>query len=180
MVVKKYGNRRLYDTESSRYITLEELASLVRGGADVRVLDARTGEDLTRATLAQIIMESRGAGMLLPSPLLVQLVRLGDDAFTEFFGRWVTWALEMYLQMRPGMRDMPWNPFGQGAPWSPGAAPFFPGFGPWTQAGPPPPSQGAAAAPPPPAPPPPAPPDDVAMLRREIEDLRQSLRKTKK
>ena len=57
MLVKKYGNRRLYDTDQSRYITLEQLAESVRQGKDVRVVDARTGDDLTTATLAQIIVE---------------------------------------------------------------------------------------------------------------------------
>ena len=73
MLIKKYGNRRLYDTESSRYITLEELAGIIRRGEEVRVVDAKSGEDLTTATLAQIIIEGRGAARLLPLPLLVQL-----------------------------------------------------------------------------------------------------------
>ena len=90
MLVKKYGNRRLYDTEESRYITLEELAGTVRQGKDVHVVDAKTGEDLTTATLAQIIIEGRGAGRLLPPALLVQLIRMGDDALAEFLGQYVT------------------------------------------------------------------------------------------
>src|SRR5262245_46762004 len=65
MLVKKYTNRRLYDTEESRYITLEELAEKIRAGDDASVIDARTGEDLTQATLTQIIMESRGAARIL-------------------------------------------------------------------------------------------------------------------
>ena len=80
MIVKKYSNRRLYDTSDSRYVTLEELAEKVRQGEDVRVVDAKTGEDLTAATLTQIIVEGRGAAKLLPVPLLTQLVRLGDSA----------------------------------------------------------------------------------------------------
>ena len=61
MIVKKYANRRLYDMDSSRYVTLEELAERIRAGADVKVLDAKTNEDFTQPTLAQIILESRGA-----------------------------------------------------------------------------------------------------------------------
>jgi len=98
MLVKKYGNRRLYDTDESKYITLEELAESVRRGKDVRVVDAKTGEDLTTGTLAQIIIEGRGAGRLLPPQLLVQLIRMGDDALAEFLGQYVSWALEVYLQ----------------------------------------------------------------------------------
>ncbi|MDQ3030965.1 MAG: hypothetical protein M3Y87_00990 [Myxococcota bacterium] len=101
-VVKKYGNRRLYDTDESRYVTLEELAAKVRSGRDVRVVDAKTGDDLTQATLAQVILESRGAARLLPVPLLTQLIRMGDDALAEFFGRWVSAALEMYVQAKQG------------------------------------------------------------------------------
>jgi polyhydroxyalkanoate synthesis repressor PhaR len=59
MLVKKYSNRRLYDTESSQYITLEELAGKIRAGSDAQVVDAKTGQDLTQATLTQIILEHR-------------------------------------------------------------------------------------------------------------------------
>lgn len=111
LVVKKYPNRRLYDTTLSRYITLEDLAERIKAGADVRVLDAHTNADLTQTTLTQIILESRGAARLLPVPLLVRLIRLGDEALAEFFGRYVSWALELYVQARQGARAlMPLNP----------------------------------------------------------------------
>ncbi len=118
MEVKKYGNRRLYDTEGSRYVTLEEIAERVRLGEDLRVVDAKTGLDLTQVTLAQLILESRGAARLLPVPLLKQLLRMRDDALAEFFGRYVTWALEVYLRLKHSARSV-WNPFaglGFGAP----------------------------------------------------------------
>jgi polyhydroxyalkanoate synthesis repressor PhaR len=112
VIVKKYSNRRLYDTEGSRYITLEELAEKVRGGADPKVADASTGEDLTQQTLAQIILESRGASRLLPVPLLTQLIRMGDDALAEFLGRYLSTALDLYLQARQGAQAIaPYNPF---------------------------------------------------------------------
>jgi len=111
-VIKKYPNRRLYDTDESRYITLEELAQHIRDGAEVRVTDAKEKDDLTQQTLAQIILESRGAARLLPVPLLVQLIRLNDEALSDFLGRWVSGALEMYLRAREGARKLaPWNPF---------------------------------------------------------------------
>ena len=111
LVVKKYPNRRLYDTAESRYITLEDLAARVKAGSDVLVQDATTGADLTQATLTQIILESRGGARLLPVPLLLRLIRLGDEALAEFFGRYVSWALEMYLQAQHGARAlMPLNP----------------------------------------------------------------------
>ena len=108
MVVKRYSNRRLYDTDTSRYVTLDEVAARIRAGEDVRFVDAPTGDDITQGFLAQIILEGRGAAKLLPVPLLYRLVRMGDDALAEFFGRYVTWALEVYLKMKQGARI---NPF---------------------------------------------------------------------
>jgi len=102
VLIKKYDNRRLYDTEESRYITLDELAEKIRKGADVRVEGQRTSEDLTQATLTQIILESRGAARLLPVSLLTQLIRMGDDALAEFFGRYLSTSLELYLLAKPG------------------------------------------------------------------------------
>jgi polyhydroxyalkanoate synthesis repressor PhaR len=111
LVVKKYANRRLYDTAASRYITLEDLAALIRKGADVVVQDAHSGADLTQATLTQIILEMRGGARLLPVPLLVRLIRMGDEALAEFFGRYVSWALELYIQAKQGARTLlPLNP----------------------------------------------------------------------
>jgi polyhydroxyalkanoate synthesis repressor PhaR len=112
VIVKKYGNRRLYDTEGSRYITLEELAEKIRLGAEVKVQDAKTGEDLTQVTLTQIILESRGAARLLPVPLLLQLIRMGDDALAEFFGRFLSTSLDLYFQAKQGAQALtPYNPF---------------------------------------------------------------------
>ena len=111
MLVKKYANRRLYDMDTSRYITLEELADRIRAGADARVLDAKTNEDLTQATLAQIILESRGASKLLPPALLVQLIRMNDESLAEFLGRYLSWALDMYRSARQGAQAIaPYNP----------------------------------------------------------------------
>ncbi len=95
-LIKKYSNRRLYDTDASKYITLDELAEIVRKGADVKVVDASEGGDLTQATLAQIVVESRGAAKLLPVPLLVQMIRMEDKALTEFLTLYMSWALDMY------------------------------------------------------------------------------------
>jgi polyhydroxyalkanoate synthesis repressor PhaR len=105
-LIKKYGNRRLYDTGASRYITLEELTAKIRGGTDVRVVDATDGHDLTQVTLTQLILESGNAARMLPVPLLTQLIRLGDDALGEFFSRYVTAALELYLGAKRGVRNV--------------------------------------------------------------------------
>ena len=111
LLVKKYGNRRIYDTGESRYITLEELEEKIRLGVDVRVVDAKTGTDLTQSTLAQIILESRGAAALLPVPLLTQMVRMGDDLLIEFLTRYLASALELYVQAKQGAQALtPLNP----------------------------------------------------------------------
>lgn len=163
-MIKKYSNRRLYDTGESRYITLEELAAKIRGGADVRVVDAKSGEDLTQATLTQIIIESRGAAQLLPVPLLLQLVRLGDDAFAEFLNRYMAAALDLYLQAKQGAQAIaPYNPFAT-LPFG-GAPQAFPRF-----------FQPSAW----PDSPAPAQNTEVAELRRELEALKHSLRKRRK
>ena len=80
VIIKKYANRRLYDTESSTYITLERLAEMVRQKRDFKVVDAKTGEDITRSVLTQIIMdeEARGATML-PVNFLRQLIGMYGD-----------------------------------------------------------------------------------------------------
>lgn len=159
-IVKKYGNRRLYDTGESRYITLEELTAKIRGGTDVRVVDAQSGDDLTQATLTQLILES-GSSRLLPAPLLTQLVRLGDDGLAEFFSRYVSSALEVYLQARRGLAAVTQaNPLAQFWMNNP-----FSNF----------------TAPPPPPPSYSEPPpddrrrdDDIAALRRELDELKRS------
>src|SRR6185503_3468138 len=106
-----YGNRRLYDTEQSRYVRLDEIAERIREGAEVQVVDAKSGADLTAPTLAQIIFEDRNAARLLPVPLLLQLIRMGDEPLADFLGRYVSWALEMYLQARSGLGSL-YSPFG--------------------------------------------------------------------
>ncbi len=162
VIVKKYSNRRLYDTDESRYITLEELADRVRGGADVRVVDAKTNADLTQQTLTQIILESRGAGKLLPVPLLTQLIRMEEEDLAQFLGSYMGWALELYFQAKRGASQLqPYVPFagvpfqatnalarmlGNFGPWG------FPGFAPPAPAPIPPPPTRSARPTPPPAP----------------------------
>jgi polyhydroxyalkanoate synthesis repressor PhaR len=114
VVIKKYGNRRLYDTGESRYITLDELAAKIRGGADLRVVDAQTNEDLTQATLTQIVLETGNAAKFLPVQLLTQMIRLSDDSLAEFFSRYVTGALELYLGAKRGVQTIAaYNPLTQ-------------------------------------------------------------------
>ena len=170
-VIKKYGNRRLYDTEESRYITLEELAGKLRSGRDVRVIDAKNGEDLTQVTLTQIVIEGRNAARLLPVGLLSQLIRLTDDALAEFLGRYVGAALELYLQSRRGAEAATsYDPFA-GLPFAASNALARMFMGPMGWSGEQPPSPmaalpGATAR---------ADDSEVAALRRELDELKRSL-----
>ncbi len=164
LVIKKYGNRRLYDTADSRYITLEELAQKVKAGEDVRVLDARTEKDLTQVTLAQIILESRGAAKLLPIALLAQLVRMEDEGLVEFFGRFLSAALEAYQQMRQGAQQLsPFNPFAT-VPF--GVANALAGMMNGLTRGPQPEKRGSR--------------EELDELRQEIQELRKSIRPRKR
>ncbi len=114
VLIKKYGNRRLYDTSDSRYVTLDELAGKIRSGVDLRVVDAQTGEDLTQTTLTQIVLETGNAAKFLPVQLLTQMIRLSDDALAEFFSRYVTGALDLYLQAKRGVQTLAtYNPLTQ-------------------------------------------------------------------
>ena len=197
--IKKYTNRRLYDTDDSRYITIDELTERIKKGIDVRVVDAKTNEDLTQATLVQIVLETKAA-RLLPVPLLARLIRMQDDALGDFFSRYVSTALEMYLTAKSGAQALsPYVPFAN-VPFSAsnafaramGAMPFWgDGFRPDPQGYPAPPQgfqaqQGFQGQQPPayrePAypPTPPAPADDVATLRSELEELKKELRAGKR
>lgn len=110
LLVKKYPNRRLYDTRHSRYITLDDLEKTIRGGEDVSIRDAQDGRDLTQETLTQIILE-RSGGRILPASLLMRLIRLDDAALGEFLTRYVSWALDMYVQAKDRARALlPINP----------------------------------------------------------------------
>lgn len=175
MVVKKYANRRLYDTDESRYITLGELTDKIRQGIDVQVIDAKSNEDLTQATLTQIILESKAA-RALPTALLSRLIRMQDDALVEFFGRYMTGALELYMTAKQGAQNvMPYFPLAN-LPFSAAnqvarlfnAAPFF---------------DSPVYASTQPAAPPSAPSDqrsEMEALRLELADLRREVHKRKR
>jgi polyhydroxyalkanoate synthesis repressor PhaR len=186
-LVKKYSNRRLYDTELSRYVTMEELAEKVRAGTDVRVVDAKSGEDLTQSTLLQIILETP-ASKLLPTSVLSRLIRMQNDALAEFFGRYVSGALDVYLAAKQGAQAaLPMFPLAQ-VPLNATQAmarmlsqvPGWPAWGDPVASGgyasAPQPHPGYAVAPPPPPPPAAPPPDDgVAAMRDEIDALRRAV-----
>jgi polyhydroxyalkanoate synthesis repressor PhaR len=89
-VIKRYANRKLYDTEAKRYVTLEDLAEFVRQGEDVRVVDHATGEDLTSQTLLQVVFEEeKKIGGLLPQVFLTRLIRAGGSTVSALRSRLV-------------------------------------------------------------------------------------------
>lgn len=101
IVIKKYGNRRLYDTAGSRYVNLDDLAALVRAGKDVRVVDAKSGRDLTRVTLTQIITEdAKGKPTGLPLELLRQLIVASDEVRQEFLMWYLKSAFDTYEKLQ--------------------------------------------------------------------------------
>jgi len=93
-VIKRYSNRKLYDTQESRYVTLEELEELIRAGREISVVDVSTGEDLTSVTLAQIILENeRNHRATLPTAFLHQLIKHGE-AWQDFVQKSLHSSLE--------------------------------------------------------------------------------------
>jgi len=93
-VIKRYSNRKLYDTQESRYVTLEEIEEMIRAGKEIAVVDAASGEDLTSVTLAQIILENeRNHRATLPTAFLHQLIKHGE-AWQDFVQRSMKSSLE--------------------------------------------------------------------------------------
>ncbi len=97
VVIKKYPNRRLYDTSAGRYVNLDDVAAMIREGTDIRVVDAKTGEDLTRVVLTQVIVEdAKGQPTGLPLELLRQLIVASDHAGQEFIMWYLKSAFDAY------------------------------------------------------------------------------------
>jgi len=179
IVIKKYENRRLYDTTNSRYINLEEVAELVRKGGEVQVVDAKTNEDLTRTVLTQIIVEeTKGRELGLPLELLRQLVLASDSARHQFLEWYLKNAMEAYQKVSESLQTRfqevqhaatnpveavmnLWrsNPFLGSA--APGSVPIFP----W-----------APASPSAPTAPKPEEPKEIDELRRRMEELEKQLK----
>jgi len=106
VTIKKYANRRLYDTESSTYITLDRLAQMVREGREFEVVDAKSGEDITRQVLTQIIVEeeARGATML-PLNFLKQLIGLYGNSMQNFVPQYLEAAMDAFQRNQSAARD---------------------------------------------------------------------------
>jgi polyhydroxyalkanoate synthesis repressor PhaR len=106
LTIKKYVNRRLYDTEKSIYITLDDISRIIREGREVNVVDAKTKEDVTAFILTQIILEeSRRKNSLLPVPLLHLIIQYGENVLSEFFDKYLQQTLKNYLAYKTHADD---------------------------------------------------------------------------
>jgi len=119
--IKKYANRRLYHTGTSSYVTLEDLALMVRQGEDFVVTDAKTGEDITRSVLAQIIFEQENKGQfLLPITFLRQLIQFYGDNMQSLVPRYLELSLSRFMTDQQKMREQMSKSFG-GTAFNPAA-----------------------------------------------------------
>jgi polyhydroxyalkanoate synthesis repressor PhaR len=124
--IKKYANRRLYNTGTSTYVTLEDLAGMVKEGEDFVVVDAKSGEDITRTVLTQIIFEQENKGQnLLPITFLRQLIRFYGDSIQNLIPTYLDFSLDSLVRDQDKLRGQMTNAFGPGAftnaPFGPGA-----------------------------------------------------------
>jgi polyhydroxyalkanoate synthesis repressor PhaR len=113
-VVKKYANRRLYNTATSSYVTLDELSQMVRKGEEFVVFDAKTGEDITRSVLTQIILEEDSKGRnLLPIGFLRHVIGYYDDSLQSFLPRYLELSMENFARHQDQMRSYVEQTFGR-------------------------------------------------------------------
>src|SRR5215211_1685663 len=111
--IKKYANRRLYNTGTSTYVTLEDLADMVKSGEDFVVYDAKTGEDITRAVLTQIIFEQESKGQnLLPIAFLRQLIRFYGDSIQNLIPTYLDFSIDSLVRDQEKLRSHLSNAFG--------------------------------------------------------------------
>src|SRR6202035_6021783 len=116
VVIKKYANRRLYNTKTSSYVTLDHLCEMVKEGTDFEVHDARTGEDITRSVLTQIIFEEESKGQnLLPIRFLRQLIRFYGDSLQAFIPGYLDMSMESFTKNQEQMRSRMAETFGGGS-----------------------------------------------------------------
>jgi polyhydroxyalkanoate synthesis repressor PhaR len=177
VVIKKYANRRLYNTQTSSYVTLDHLAAMVKEGTEFEVQDARTGEDITRSVLTQIIFEEEAKGQsLLPIKFLRQLIRFYGDSLQTFVPGYLDMSMDSFTKNQGAMRDriaealgggnqMVENMTRQNLQLFENAMAMFTPFG----------AAGKAETGKPSAKPAPQAPEDIADLKEEMEAMRRQL-----
>ena len=125
--IRKYPNRRYYDSTHSKHLTLEEIRSLIREGFDVRVIDSKTSADITAQVLTQIILELDGEKLdLFPAALLVRLIRSNDQLVKDFIDRYFHQALTSFMEYQQQLD--------QHLSQTPGVAPFYSPLSAWSKA----------------------------------------------
>jgi polyhydroxyalkanoate synthesis repressor PhaR len=101
IIIKRYGNRRLYNTETRSYVNYQELLDIIRAGHDIQVIDSSTKGDVTKAVLVQLILEEeKNAKSILPLPFLFQLIRSREGQVQEFFSNYLATSFEAYLKTK--------------------------------------------------------------------------------
>ncbi|WP_310475409.1 polyhydroxyalkanoate synthesis repressor PhaR [Sandarakinorhabdus sp.] len=114
VIIKKYANRRLYNTETSSYITLDHLAEMTRHGRDFQVFDARTGDDITRSVLTQIVMEGEAGGQtMLPTSFLRQIIALYGDSMQSMVPHYLEASMAAFAENQATFRSAALKPFEQ-------------------------------------------------------------------
>ena len=117
-IIKKYPNRRLYDTKISSYITIEDVRHLIVDGEDFEVRDAKSGEDLTRQVLLQIIAEHEQDGQpMLSTQMLSQMIRFYGDSLQGFMGNYLERSMQTFLDQQQQFRQQMGGLLGQ-TPWA--------------------------------------------------------------
>lgn len=101
LIIKRYGNRRLYNTETKKYVNYDDLAKLVRDGRDIKVTDSSTKEDVTKAVLIQVILEEeKNNKTVLPINFLFQLLRTREESVQDFFKNHLVTSFNAYLKTK--------------------------------------------------------------------------------
>jgi len=125
--IKKYSNRRYYDATHSRHLTLEEIRSLIQGGYDIRVIDAKTSSDITAQVLTQIILEFDTPKLdSLPVPLLIRIIRMNDQLVKDFIEKYFNQALKSFFDYQKQVEEQ--------IRQTHGLPPVFPSVSAWTKA----------------------------------------------
>ena len=101
VLIKRYGNRRLYNTETSAYVNYQDLTEIIRAGHDIQVIDSKTGEDVTKSILIQVILEEeKSKNSILPAQFLFQLIRSQEESMHDFFQNYLSASFEAYMKTR--------------------------------------------------------------------------------
>jgi polyhydroxyalkanoate synthesis repressor PhaR len=179
VVLKKYGNRRIYDTTSSRYVTLGEVEAMVQQGKDIVVTDAKTGEDITKEILVQLLLERDGARAALPMGLLKQAVRLANSPLKEGLVKSLQEGLDTFLHSQRAVVDAQRafsSQLEKMNPWLQAGGPMPMPLSTWNPFAPPPPSSTTSS--PSPSSAPPSVPSSSGPGTSDVDSLRAELVQT--